>query len=144
MSSEYNGTVRLNRKLTDDESKELRSKLDPLFSTQSTEAEDISDFLDYTFAMVSNNKTVEHVIAELVEMDMEFCSQEVANQLGKILSEYLAPLDGAVTTAEEAAPGEDNSNEEAPAAEDNKDEEAKDGSRVVSLKVRCFCVCTYI
>jgi hypothetical protein len=135
MSAEYNGGVSLSRKLTGDESKELRDQLSPILANEgSGEAEDISDFLEYAFAMVSNGKTVDHVIQELLSMEMDFCPQPVADQIGKALSEFLTQLDGAEGGAANA---EDGGNHEDPTDEaDEAEDEAKGGSRVASLKVR--------
>ncbi len=70
MASTYDGSLSLPRKLTEEEIKELRISLLPYFhlsgNSDELSPEDISDFLDYAFAMISNSKTVGYVIQELM------------------------------------------------------------------------------
>ena len=110
----YDGSVSLPRKLTDDESRELRITLLPYFHTSGDAGvEDVTDLLDYAFAMISNNQTVEYVVKELLGMEMEFCNEEVAHKVGNELSTFVTKLNK---------------------GEDTSQGDAKD-SRVVSLKV---------
>lgn len=91
-TSTYDGSVALDRKLTPEETRELKILLMPYFhATGDNEAspEDINDLLDYAFAMVNNQKTVEYVIQELVGMEMEFCNATIADKVGAGLSEFL-------------------------------------------------------
>ena len=70
---DYDDTVFLDRKLTQDETSELRITVLPYFHVAGGGAsiEDVTDFLDYTFAMISNNKDVGFVIKELMGMEMD-------------------------------------------------------------------------
>ena len=91
-TASYDASVALDRKLTPDETRELKILLMPYFhATGDNEAspEDINDLLDYAFAMVNNQKTVEYVIQELVGMEMEFCNSTVAEKVGTELSGFL-------------------------------------------------------
>ena len=101
--SSYDASVALDRKLTAEETRELKISLMPYFvATGDTEAspEDINDLLDYAFAMVNNQKTVEYVIQELVGMEMEFCNATVAEKVGSELTAFLKKIMG----VEEPAP----------------------------------------
>ena len=137
MASSYDGTVALDvathGKLTDDEMKEMKqAKLYALFSSSSEDGaseEDISDILDYACAMVNNGKSVEYVIKELCGMEMDFCPEETAHQVGAILAEYVAQKNtgGGIGGGGESSQQQDSSS-------------ASNG-RVVSLKVRArLCV----
>jgi len=93
MGGSYDGSIALDRKLTEEETKELRLTLLPYFhTTEGAGVEDVSDFVDYAFAMVSNQKSVEYVVNELLGMEMDFCSQEVADKVGNELSTFIRQL----------------------------------------------------
>ena len=112
MSAQYDASVALDRKLTAEETRELKISLMPIFvATGDSEAspEDINDLLDYAFAMVNNKKTVEYVIQELVGMEMDFCNAAVAEKVGAELSGFLKKAKG--------------------------EAEAPQGSKIASLKV---------
>jgi hypothetical protein len=88
----YDASVALDRKLSPEESRELKILLMPYFhATGDNEAspEDINDLLDYAFAMVNNQKSVEYVITELVGMEMDFCNSTIAEKVGGQLSGFL-------------------------------------------------------
>lgn len=124
--SSYDGSVSLPRKLTDEEVKELRISLMPYFhlaeNDEEVGPEDITDFLDYAFAMLSNSKSVDYVIEELLGMEMTFFSEDVADRIGKEMSTFLKSL-----------VGNDINNEDDDGAADG---EVNEGSnKVVSLKV---------
>jgi hypothetical protein len=121
---DYDGNVSLSRKMAEDEIRELRIVLLPYFHISGGEVEDITDFLDYAFAMISNSKTIDYIVKELLGMEMEFCGQEVANKVGKELATFVTMLN----TGGEAAPQEEEEGEE--------DVSKQGGGRVVSLKVR--------
>lgn len=93
MSDSYDSSVALDRKLTPEESRELKIALMPYFHAtggdNEASPEDINDLLDYAFAMVNNQKSVDHVIKELVGMEMDFCNSTIAEKLGGVLSEFL-------------------------------------------------------
>ncbi len=119
MSAEtYDGTICMNRKLTDDETHELRIQLIPYFTTDGgMGVDDMSDFLDYIFTMVSNSKGVDYVVKELDG----FCSPETSKKIGKELAAHITLFNGT-------------SNDD---LQDEKREFNVDqGKRVVSLKVR--------
>ena len=113
----YDGTVSMSRKLTENETRELKITLMPYFTTEGgMGVDDITDFLDYTFTMVSNSKAVDYIVKELDG----FCSDEVSQKVGKELADYITKL----------------------SKEDDRDSKevsgtAEDGRRVGSLKVRC-------
>ena len=89
--SSYDGSVSLSRKLTDEETKELRITLLPYFHTAGIAElgpEDVTDFLDYAFAMISNSKPVDFVVEELKGMEMDFCPPEVADKVGQAMAEF--------------------------------------------------------
>ena len=88
----YDASVALDRKLTQEETRELKILLVPYFHVTGdaeVNAEDINDLLDYAFAMVNNQKSVEYVIKELVGMEMEFCNATIAEKVGSAISEFL-------------------------------------------------------
>jgi hypothetical protein len=97
MGDSYDGNVSLTRKMEDDEIRELRIVLLPYFHISGGEVEDITDFLDYAFAMISNSKTIDYIVQELLGMEMEFCGQEIANKVGKELSTFVAKLNTTTT-----------------------------------------------
>ena len=103
----YDASVALDRKLTSEETRELKILLVPFFHAAGditeTGPEDINDFLDYAFAMVNNEKSVEYVIQELLGMEMEFCNPTIAEKIGRELSGFL----------QKAMKGEDDSGEKA-------------------------------
>ena len=99
--ADYDGTVTLSRKLTDDEIRELKIVLLPYFHSAGGLGgdEDITDFLDYVFAMISNSKTIEYIVNELVGMEMEFCNEQVAHKVGKEISSFVAKLNAPESAA---------------------------------------------
>ena len=124
-------SVALDRKLTEEESRELRILLMPYFHTAAigednnaaaVAPEDINDFLDYAFAMVNNKKSVEYVIKELVGMEMEFCTPAVAEKVGDELSGFLQKL---VNGQEEGGEGD----------AERKEPEDKDGADAKKSKI---------
>ena len=126
----YDGSVSLTRKLDEEEIKQLRIQLLPLFvASGGLGVEDITDFLDYTFAMISNNKTVDYVINELIGMEMDFCTPDVASKAGKELASFINEINNGGEGQQEAEEGNEEGEEE------DVDESSKIGSRVVSLKV---------
>lgn len=119
-SESYDGTVSLSRKLTDDETHELRITLLPFFTTDTgVGVDDITDYLDYTFTMVSNSKDVTYIVKELDGL----CSPEVSMRVGRELASFINKLkeaDGSIS-------GSRNEN-----GDSGVDEE---GNRVSALKV---------
>ncbi len=81
MLKSFDPEMKCSRKLTVNESTEFRALLKSKTSLD-------QDVLDYTFAMVSNDKTVGYIVKELV--DMELCPN--ADELGVILSHFLTKL----------------------------------------------------
>lgn len=121
----YDGSVSVPRKLTEEELHELRITVLPYFhAAGGLSAEDITEFLDYAFAMVSNNKSVDYVIKELISMEMDFCNEEVAKKVGKELATFV----NKINNKDNAGGGEE--------APDDDDDKGSKGSRVVSLKVK--------
>eukprot|EP00980_Cylindrotheca_fusiformis_P019327 scaffold6638_cov127-Cylindrotheca_fusiformis.AAC.11 len=121
--ADYDGSVFLDRKLTDEEVRELKIILFPYFHSAGGLGgdEDITDFLDYTFAMVSNSKTVDYIVKELLGMEMEFCNEEVGQKVAREIANFVTKLNG----------GPEEKNEE----KDNTDgAESSSAGRVVSLK----------
>lgn len=115
--TEYDGSAVLDRKMTEEETREIKITLLPYFhATVASGDEDITDFLDYTFAMISNSKTVEYIVKELIGMDMEFCPEEVAHKLGREVADFIAQLKKGNSVKAEGRDG-------------------ASGNRVVSLKV---------
>lgn len=119
----YNGELTASRKLTNDEASQLRAIIVKDLNYSPEEQEDVNDLLDYTFAMISNGKSLAYVVQELVSMEMDVCQEatahEIAMQIAKFLQENVNHV-----TQEEAV-----------------EEEVEEGSaeqqhRVVSLKVR--------
>ena len=115
----YDGTISMNRKLTDEETHELRIKLIPYFTTDGgMGVDDMADFLDYIFTMVSNAKAVEYVVKELDG----FCSPETSKKIGKELATSIELYNGT------SGGGGDSS-------EDKRGSGTNPSKRVVSLKV---------
>jgi hypothetical protein len=79
--------------LTDDENNILQSRLKPILvsdsSTSEEEAEDVTDLIDYTLAMLQNGNTSEFVVKELMAMEMEICSQVKAEEIGRAVNVFL-------------------------------------------------------
>ena len=98
----YDASVALDGKLTQEQTHELKILLVPHFhaaaaaddndNDNDNNDEDINDFLDYAFAMVNNQKSVEYVIKELVGMEMEFCNPTIAENVGSELSRFLQTI----------------------------------------------------
>ena len=142
-NNKYDASVELDRKLTQDETRELRILLVPYFHDINDNAtndenhapETINEFLDYAFAMVNNHKSVDYVIKELVGMEMEFCNTTVAEKVGGELSAFLQKaMKGEEETKEEG----DNANEDSGGAIGGGSD-GKDG-KIASLKVGCCVV----
>jgi hypothetical protein len=130
----YDGTVSLPRKLSEEENRELRITLLPYFHVAGgLGVEDITDFMDYTFAMISNSKAVDYVIEELIGMEMDFCNAAVAKKVGKELAEFITKITGG---GGGDSPGEEEGEEEEGEAGGDGNGEGTKGPRVVSLKVR--------
>jgi hypothetical protein len=55
----------------------------------SEEKEDVDDLLDYTFAMVSNGKTLSYVVNELISMEMDVCKEDTAHDIGRQIAKFL-------------------------------------------------------
>jgi hypothetical protein len=126
MGDEFDGSISLGRKLSTDETRELRITLLPYFHAEGgMESDDINDFLDYILTMVSNAKTIEHIVKELDE----FCSPDISKKIGRELAQKIRELNGESTGS---------------ANEDNKAEAGTDGdgmkgtSRKVSID-RVIC-----
>ena len=91
MGDEFDGSISLGRKLSDEETHELRITLLPYFHSEGgMETDDINDFLDYTFTMLSNDKTVEYIVGEYVT----FFSPEVSKKIGTQLALRIKELKG--------------------------------------------------
>lgn len=115
----YDGTICMNRKLTEEETHELRIKLIPYFTTDGgMGVDDMADFLDYIFTMVSNSKAVDYVVKELDG----FCSPETSKKIGYELATNIELFNGTSGSV-----GDSN--------EDPKTPGSNPGKRVVSLKV---------
>jgi len=84
----------LNRKLTIDEVSALRSLLQTELPSLVEDAEDITDLLDYTFAMISNSKSVPYMEGELKEL----CSEDAAKRIGEILLSYFRTIESVAST----------------------------------------------
>ena len=131
------------RKLTEDEIRELRIRLLPYFHVSGgLGVEDVSDILDYTFAMLNNFKSIDYVVKELVGMEMDFCTPEVASKVGDELTAFIQKING----GGENEPEEEEYGEQEGEKDGNDDDDANDEegggdapatektSRVISLK----------
>ena len=116
----------MDRKLTQDEARELKILLVPYFHASGGDSdvspEDINDFLDYVIAMVNNQKDVDYIIKELVGMEMEFCNATVAEKVGRELTGFLEKL----------VKGEDWSGNN----KSSSNSKSEKGGKIASLKVR--------
>jgi hypothetical protein len=135
--SDYDGSVAVSRKLTEDEILQLRSACLPLMQQASSSEEvaaamgsvdDITDFLDYAFAMISNSKSVDYVVQELIGMEMGFCPPAIAKEVGKELAAGIQQIISSTET-------EQDDGQEEEGEEDHQAGAAGGGGRVVSLKV---------
>ena len=125
---DYDGSVLIDRKLTDEETRELRIVLLPYFhASGGLGVEDITDFLDFAFEMISNKQTVEYVVKEMIGLGMDFCTEDVAHKVGKEISSFLTKLNNP-----------DKGEEAAAEAEGEEDGEGGGSNRVVSLKASFF------
>lgn len=75
--------------------------------------EDINEFLDYALTMVSNEKTVETIIQDLLSMEMDFFPTELAEKVGSVMSEFIQTLLG-VNEDEGYGEGEDDDGKDEP------------------------------
>lgn len=124
---DYDGSVLIDRKLTDEETRELRIVLLPYFhASGGLGVDDITDFLDFAFEMISNQQTVEYVVKEMIGLGMDFCKDDVAHKVGKEISTFLTKLNN-------PEGGEDEATTEAV-----EEGEGEGSSRVVSLKASFF------
>jgi hypothetical protein len=129
---DYDGTVSISHKLSEEEIRELRIILLPYFHVVGgVGIEDITDFLDYTFAMISNQKSVDYVINELIGMEMDFCGQEIARKVGKEISTFISKIN------KSRGVGENNTtvNKGGGLEEGEDNDDTQKGPRVVFLKV---------
>ena len=117
-------SVALDRKLTSEETHELKLLLMPICLVGGGEdgasTEDINDLLDYAFAMVNNAKSVDNVVEELIGMEMQFCNSDMAHKIGQELATFLNKLVNGSTGG---------------AADESKETSE---SKIASLKVRFF------
>ena len=88
------------RELTQDEISSLRVQLkSKLNITNPSQEEDASDLLDYAIGMVSDiGQTVGYMMKELLFMEMEVFTSDVADSFGKCLAAFLIDIGGGVTT----------------------------------------------
>jgi hypothetical protein len=95
MSTSYDDSLAMQRKLTADEIKELRLTLLPYFhamgisNNEDFAPEDISDFVDYAMTMFSNGRPVDSIIKELSGLGMTFFPAEIADKVGKVMSDFI-------------------------------------------------------
>ena len=124
----YDGSISMNRKLTEEETHELRIKLIPYFTTDGgMGVDDMADFLDYIFTMVSNAKAVDYVVKELDG----FCSPETSKKIGQELATHISLFNGA------------SSGSVSDSNEDKQGSGSNPGKRVVSLKVSHNAKCSF-
>jgi len=88
------------RELTPDETSRLRVQLkSKLNITNPSQEEDASDLLDYAIGMVSDiGQTVGYMMNELLFMEMEVFTSDVADSFGQCLAAFLIDISGGVTT----------------------------------------------
>jgi hypothetical protein len=127
MSTFYDGSLAMQRKLTGEESKELRLTLLPYFHVMGSSSddfapEDISDFVDYAMTMFSNGRPVDSIIDELAGLGMTFFPPEIANKIGKAMSDFIQMI---LDSVEKGDGG-------------NRREGDDNGGQVASLEVRIF------
>lgn len=85
----------LGRKLSTDESQRLKDSLRPLVlkghdEVSAPDEEDVSDLIDYALAMISNGKTPDQIMEELLSMDIEFCPAAVAERMGAEIENFIS------------------------------------------------------
>lgn len=117
MSSSYDGSLAMSRKLTEDESKDLRVTLLPYFhasSSRNLAPEDISDLVEYGATMITNMKSVDYAIQELLGMDLDFFTPEVADKIGAAMADFIQKLSGG---DEASGEGEEDADKNAASAE---------------------------
>lgn len=87
------------RKLTETETSTLRALLKSQLNItgDAQDDEDAGDLLDYAFAMIANGKAVSYVTEELKSMELEVCTAESAQKVGRCLSNFLRDLDSSGT-----------------------------------------------
>ena len=137
-------TIQCARKLNEAEMTQLRTILLNELTSSSTsnpeqsqeEDENISVFLDFVLAMIGNGKTVQYIVDELVEMEMEECNAEKAKSVGNLVAKFIQEIEGTTQIKEESVCEE---NKEA-----SKETELKKTpimkSLVVSIFFCYFCV----
>jgi len=88
------------RELTPDETSRLRVQLrSKLNITNPSQEEDASDLLDYAIGMVSDiGQTVGYMMNELLFMEMDVFTSDVADSFGQCLAAFLIDIGGGVTT----------------------------------------------
>jgi len=88
------------RELTPDETSRLRVQLkSKLNITNPSQEEDASDLLDYAIGMVSDiGQTVGYMMNELLFMEMDVFTSEVADSFGQCLAAFLIDIGGGATT----------------------------------------------
>ena len=147
-----NDDLRLGRKLTDEEGKEIRVRLFPFlvqaneeaiakakndaggdeeFVVETSNEGDLNDFIDFIVAMVNNSKTPKQCEEELTEMDMPFCPPPVAQRIREELTSYMQQItaaDGGGGGGDDDADGVTRAEDPAGKVEENGVGEANDGS----------------
>eukprot|EP00584_Thalassiosira_punctigera_P025201 CAMPEP_0172576364 /NCGR_PEP_ID=MMETSP1067-20121228/137684_1 /TAXON_ID=265564 ORGANISM="Thalassiosira punctigera, Strain Tpunct2005C2" /NCGR_SAMPLE_ID=MMETSP1067 /ASSEMBLY_ACC=CAM_ASM_000444 /LENGTH=247 /DNA_ID=CAMNT_0013369031 /DNA_START=373 /DNA_END=1112 /DNA_ORIENTATION=- len=82
------------RDLAEDEAAFLREMLvASLILSSPDDEEDAENLLEYAMDMVESGENVGHIVAELVFMEMPMCDEEVANNLGFMLTKFFQELD---------------------------------------------------
>jgi hypothetical protein len=108
MGDDFDGSISLGRKLSEEETHELRITLLPYFHSEGgMESDDINDFLDYTFTMLSNDKTIEYIVGEYAAFFSPEVSKKIGNQLAIRIKELKGGDDGDYVDKELKSDGKD-------------------------------------
>ena len=119
--------VSLPRKLTADETTQLQNELRPILLQAKAEEDYINDVIEYSCSMISNQKSVNYVVAELIGVEFDFLPAAVVETIAEKIQLFLASVSAGGNNGAEAGTAE----EDAKAAED-KEQTVK--SRLVSTK----------
>ena len=121
--------------LSMDATQSLRTRLEADLPKLIDDAEDVSDVLDYTLAMVANGKTLEYMRKELVELS----SADAADKICALIQECSSASNG-VSTASGTDDGAEAGGKMNGDGEGEAEGDAGGSGRVVSLKVSAGCM----
>ena len=98
----------MHRKLTEAEATQLQEALRDILVGKTDDADFTKDTIEYCLSMVSNQKSIHHVVEELTGMELDFLNQKTMEALAGAIHSLLTSLGATAPTAksDDSAPEE--------------------------------------